>query len=167
MPHSDRITAAQAERKAEDGTVFGSDHHRADDEDLGVGEDSDSPDEPSDNQQRVPAGREGALQRDPGFDLGPNGRELVVPPAPGRSAVGQRGDGGVDVLQHDRAALFQPEVAQVTDYFVGRPVQHIEVHGVPIRVADRPGQHREVHDRGLGAEHGHEDASEVGRAHHP
>ena len=76
------------ERQAEDGAVFRADHHRADDEDLGVGQDPDGSDQPGDDQQCEPARRKGSLELDPRLDLGPDGGELLEPPcrAAARSA---------------------------------------------------------------------------------
>jgi hypothetical protein len=39
-------------------------------------------------------------------------------------------------------------------------------HRVPVRMTDHPREHRQVHDRGLGAEHGLQDAGDIGRPGH-
>ena len=46
------------------------------------------------------------------------------------------------------------------------PLRHIEVHRVPVRVADRRREHCQVHHRGFGVQHGHEGGGDIGRADH-
>ena len=61
--HSREIIACRPKGEAENGAVFRADHHGADNQDLRVGKDPHSTDQPRDDEQRVPAWREDSLSR--------------------------------------------------------------------------------------------------------
>ena len=111
---------------------------------------ADRPDEGSNDEQREPAGREGSLQPDPRFDLRPDWRELLEPAAASRHPIGERRDRRVDILQHDRASLIDPTIAQAPYDLIGGTLWHIEKQGVTVRITHRAGEHRQIHDRGIG-----------------
>jgi hypothetical protein len=70
------IGGVDAERDADDRCVLGTDHHRADDQDLGVREDADGGDQSRDGEQHEPARRITAPGSDSGLGLRPDWREI-------------------------------------------------------------------------------------------
>ena len=45
-----------------------------------------------------------------------------------------------------RRAHTAQQPSYTADHLIGRPVQHIEVHRIPVRAPDRPREHGQVHD---------------------
>ena len=160
---SRRVTPNERLRMA---PYSGANHHRADNQNLRVGENSDRSDEPGNDEQRKPTGRECSLQPDPRFNLRPDRRELLEPAAASRHAIGERGDRRVDILQNDRPSLIDPTIAQAPDHLISRALWHIEKQGVTIWITHRSGEHCQIHDCWLGLQCRHQRLGEVGRADH-
>ena len=73
--------------------------------------------------------------------------------------------GGVDVLQHDRSALLEPEIAQPPDDLVGRPpCSTSKCTASPSGLRTAPGSTVRFLTRGLIIEHGHEGRGDIRRA---
>jgi hypothetical protein len=134
------------------GSEFRANDHRADDQDLGVGEDAHRRDQRREHHEGEEADRELGALGGAELDLLPHDRVSRRPRRRSLGAARRVRERRLDGLEHDRAAPLEPELAELRDDDARRLARHVTAHEVAVRRRRRRTKADEVADAGRGGE---------------